>query len=415
MAGKLKSSKLQKVSQEDKSTPMAISASEHEIDNSSQRQLFHTLDGWCAGVDPKEHACHASDFGLLLANPTSQRAETSPGSARNDTKHEDSGCTAGVLVSNDASVQSSNLVADVEMNEEETREDSKKEATQMPSPRVSSASTPPRKKAMLQVIQEDQRGNHDGEDIQDGLSVVENEDEEEQFDLIEVLSYEKIQKNQVVCSGGDEGCTLLACSVWASSVNSKKWYYCVDCQKRDFNGWPESRELPISHMEQAHKQLITKHCSRKRNCAMPSLPPLLATGGNEIADDTSSSRSRPKTNFVTPPPNSLTTPKDDGNDSNGVGANNKSALVKQIIPQTGDSIPAANTGKPTASAIALATHKKWQEEAERLGTKDSRIIIDRKVAKKVIFDTLHDLFRPTNITDLYQVSRLQKPSLSPYK
>lgn len=256
-------------------------------------------------------------------------------------------------------------------------------------------------KAVMLAIQEDQTGEQDGEENQSELSIVDDE-EEEQFDLVEILSCEKIQTNQVVCSGGDEGCDLLACSIWASSVTGKRWYYCVDCQKRDFDGWPEIKEIPISHMDREHKHLIAKNCSRKRNPAMPTFPSSPAAGGG-VDDDAFSSRSKPKTNFVTPPRNSLATPKGNENDSSVLGANSKTALVKQITPHTGGGVSAAMAGKPTASASALATHKKWQEEAERLGSKDSRIIIDRKVAKKVIFDTLHDLFRPTNITDLYKV------------
>ena len=45
-----------------------------------------------------------------------------------------------------------------------------------------------------------------------------------------------------------------------------------------------------------------------------------------------------------------------------------------------------------------ALYAKWQAEAEKMG--ETTIIIDTNQAKKIVFDKLHDLFSPVNITQL---------------
>eukprot|EP00975_Prorocentrum_lima_P024122 5077112-Prorocentrum_lima.AAC.1 len=44
-------------------------------------------------------------------------------------------------------------------------------------------------------------------------------------------------------------------------------------------------------------------------------------------------------------------------------------------------------------------YDKWQAEAERVG--GTTIIVDKNAAKKFVFDKLHDLFSPVNITQLF--------------
>jgi hypothetical protein len=56
------------------------------------------------------------------------------------------------------------------------------------------------------------------------------------------------------------------------------------------------------------------------------------------------------------------------------------------------------------SKEALAIHRKWQVEAEKMGGPENKIVVSKPAAKKLIFDMLHDAFRPMNITEVYQVS-----------
>ena len=59
----------------------------------------------------------------------------------------------------------------------------------------------------------------------------------------------------------------------------------------------------------------------------------------------------------------------------------------------------AGGGKQKLSAQTLAMHKKWQDAATDMG--GDKIVINKAEAKKVIFDMLHDVFCPMNITQIH--------------
>ena len=47
------------------------------------------------------------------------------------------------------------------------------------------------------------------------------------------------------------GCQLAACCAWSGSNDpSTPWYCCLDCQEKDFKGWPdnEKRDIPLRRM-----------------------------------------------------------------------------------------------------------------------------------------------------------------------
>mmetsp|Transcript_54857 Transcript_54857/g.63322 ORF Transcript_54857/g.63322 Transcript_54857/m.63322 type:complete len:447 (+) Transcript_54857:116-1456(+) len=100
-----------------------------------------------------------------------------------------------------------------------------------------------------------------------------DEDEDDSYDLRQIISLERLLTKAPLCSGGDMvQCSLPACSVWVSIQNpKKKWYYCIDCQERDFGGWPPAAEMPCSRLEPEHLSVITQKCSQKRNRAVPIL------------------------------------------------------------------------------------------------------------------------------------------------
>jgi hypothetical protein len=126
---------------------------------------------------------------------------------------------------------------------------------------------------------------------------------------------------------------------------------------------------------------------------MPDLPttmPLLATaGGNDAAN-------------ITPLPSHEQAVAD--NQSNlVVGAfrskGKKSGVTPSPMPPKGASKRAGK--KAAASKVdpkLKAMYDKWQAEAERVG--GTTIIVDKNAAKKFVFDKLHDLFSPVNITQL---------------
>ena len=62
---------------------------------------------------------------------------------------------------------------------------------------------------------------------------VDEEDEDEQWDLKKILSIAEIKEAPVIC--GHDDCDTPACCIWISTTNSK-WYTCLDCQEDDYGG-----------------------------------------------------------------------------------------------------------------------------------------------------------------------------------
>ena len=182
---------------------------------------------------------------------------------------------------------------------------------------------------------------------------------EDKYELSTIIPLEKLLGSPIKCSG--EACNLPACSVWTSSIDPKKWYYCVDCQERDFDGWPPSNELPCDYLQPEHLRAIATKCSKKRKPTMPVIT----------------------TNCVTPLPNSSLPPQGTAAISQVVRGKTKAHIVK-------------------VSDAAFARVEKWQADAKKLGV--NRIIVKKNEAKKVIFDALYDAFRPMNLNDIYLVS-----------
>ena len=182
---------------------------------------------------------------------------------------------------------------------------------------------------------------------------------EEKYELSAIIPLERLLGSPIKCS--DEACNLPACSVWTSSIDPKKWYYCVDCQERDFDGWPPSNELPCDYLQPEHLRAIATKCSKKRKPTMPVIT----------------------SNCVTPLPNPSLPHKGTAAISQVVSGKTKAPILK-------------------VSHAAVARHEKWQADAKKLGV--NRIIVKKNEAKKVVFDALYDAFRPMNLNDIYLVS-----------
>eukprot|EP00804_Cyclotella_cryptica_P013291 CCRYP_018637-RB/>CCRYP_018637-RB protein AED:0.20 eAED:0.20 QI:289/1/1/1/1/1/6/1235/735 len=231
---------------------------------------------------------------------------------------------------------------------------------------------------------------------------------EETWDLKIVFNAKDLTKpKKIICS--TEDCPLVACSAWVSTHKPEEpWFTCLDCQRDDFGGFPdEEGELPIKFLTEENRKLILEKCTAdSENAELPNLPTsasLLATsvgdtGKNAIA-------------AITPPPgynNAIA----NGQSNVVVGALSTKVPAKgnksvTPIPHSGAS---KNPSKAPPSKEALAIHRKWQAEAEKHGGKDARIVVSKPAAKKLIFDMLHDSFRPMNITEIYQKLKAIVPS-----
>jgi hypothetical protein len=57
-------------------------------------------------------------------------------------------------------------------------------------------------------------------------------------------------------------------------------------------------------------------------------------------------------------------------------------------------------GVPSTASQML--YRKWQLAADEMGS-GQKIIVDKVQAKQLVFDWLHDQFKPRTITDIYKV------------
>lgn len=193
------------------------------------------------------------------------------------------------------------------------------------------------------------------------------DDTDGQYDLKQVLSLEDLLKEDTICCS-QENCDLSAFGLYVNSKNDKdRWYYCLDCQESDFDGWPPAEELPINYIEPKHLSVMALKCSSRKD---PRMPIFSSPSPKGKLEDTA--------NFVTPPP----------------PLKESTSLVntKEI-----------GAAKASGKAKAIEVHKKWLEAAQAMGGKDARIVVSKPAAKKLIFDFLYDSFQPMNITQIFKV------------
>lgn len=154
--------------------------------------------------------------------------------------------------------------------------------------------------------------------------------------------------------------------------------------------------MPVKHLTEEHRALLAEKCSTKEEPPMPDLPtmPLLATAGAAGGHATS----------ITPLPSHEQAVTD--NQSNiVVGAfrskGKKSGVTPSPMPQKGSSKEGAKKAAvPKLDPKMKSQLDKWQREASNLGLSGKNIILDGDAAKKVVFDEMHDMFCPVNISQL---------------
>ena len=270
-----------------------------------------------------------------------------------------------------------------------------------------------------------------------------DDEEEEKWDLCNIFTIEQLNDTDKQQQCMTKKCPLLACSTYVSNLDQDyQWHTCMDCQEKDYEGWPESiNEIPIAFMTAEHRRVIIEKCTGQYSPNMPNIPinehgdfenalsvdagagtdtgtGAEADGAYASADSHSNSNSsapqspkdaitttsqskQSKSVSITPPPGQL-------------AGKSKSKKKIDVTPSpvppsgtgTGDSSVSTKTntnttGKPSKSA--LKQHEKWQEECRKSGG-TGRIVVNKPEAKKLIFDLCNDSFQPMNITQIHQVS-----------
>mmetsp|Transcript_12862 Transcript_12862/g.19525 ORF Transcript_12862/g.19525 Transcript_12862/m.19525 type:complete len:634 (+) Transcript_12862:355-2256(+) len=231
----------------------------------------------------------------------------------------------------------------------------------------------------------------------DGDDDEEEEEDDEQWAVEHVYTIAEIDcPEPVICQS--EECKLVACARWKSDTN-ERWDTCLDCQEKDYGGWPDDQEFVLQALED--KELVAnqgRKCSKKSikkgHSKVPNLTKKQGSGSSEVA-------------AVTPPPSAKTDVPDAKQEEISNSDKRKSSEAALVSPQ-----PVAMKKKalPQPTASALAMHRKWQEAAEAAGGKDARIVVSKAAAKKLIYDLLYDTFGVMNITGIYKALKCVVPS-----
>lgn len=137
-------------------------------------------------------------------------------------------------------------------------------------------------------------------------------------------------------------------------------------------------DLPVKFLSDEHQQVLKEKCSNQAGIKMPDFDP------QTPCDKTP----QPSNTFFSLDNESDTMQGRDGDDNFNL------ISPVPLVPEK---------AKKQPSKEALALHKKWQEEAEALGGPGVRIVVCKTTAKEKIFETMFDVFRPMNITEIFKV------------
>jgi hypothetical protein len=165
-------------------------------------------------------------------------------------------------------------------------------------------------------------------------------------------------------------------------------------KENDFDGWPDTDELPLKYLTQEHKDALIAKCSKYNDCTMPifeNSPVKGATASLAVSANT-----------ITPLPISGTL--ENKQEHSIFDANAITPIHTEIKAETSNVAPKKSIAGMKPSKAQLEIHRKWQAAAEAEGGPNARIVLHKPVAKKIIFDFLFDTFRPMNITEIHKVS-----------
>jgi len=135
-------------------------------------------------------------------------------------------------------------------------------------------------------------GMNNNYDEEDDSSVEQenNTNQREIWDLKQVLTVKQIyQPGPIKCQ--TEKCRLIACCIWSSNLDpNTPWYTCLDCQEKDFKGWPAEGELPLKVFPNELRNAMMDRCTKYRkysskNRIKPSMPDWLPTGEEDEEEE----------------------------------------------------------------------------------------------------------------------------------
>jgi hypothetical protein len=223
---------------------------------------------------------------------------------------------------------------------------------------------------------------------------VEESDEvevEEGYDLAAILSEERIMsKDAVLCSVCEK---TRACVRYDGTVTKKPWFYCLDCQQKDYEGWPETAPEYPAVPTVEHENNMLKYCCEDASTIERIDRKLVGMGTNDssLPKLTDSPKMNPvaKGPALTPPPSLQVT--------------NSKKNAPTVTPCEVPCKKATHEKKKAVSATAQKAHAKWLAEAQKIGGPNAKLVLDRPEVKRLVFDVLHDAFGPKNVNDIYEV------------
>lgn len=109
--------------------------------------------------------------------------------------------------------------------------------------------------------------------------------------------------------------------------------------------------------------------------------------------------SQPHTYTVTPLPLSGDYPE---KQTGATGLTTVTPNIESTSKARNDTSVKSNSA-PKPSKAQLEIHRKWQAAAEAAGGPGARIVLSKPIAKKIIYDSLYNAFRPMNITEIHKV------------
>lgn len=256
---------------------------------------------------------------------------------------------------------------------------------------------------------------------------MDDDEEEEQWELSHVFTIEELCQTEPppqICM--TKKCPLLACVSYVSSVDKDSiWHSCIDCQEKDYGGWPENvNEIPMKFITNEHRSIMIEKCTGQYAPIMPNIP--VDENGNfderrkeETNTDVDTACLADDHEFSKVDANPDTSCN---NDSAHDVAGDTSRLQEETTRANSSPLPTSLdikekhaksfvTPSPAPlsnktkglSKAAIANHEKWRNECLKLGG-TGKICVKKPEIKKMTFELCKDRFAPMNITQIYHVS-----------
>ena len=264
-------------------------------------------------------------------------------------------------------------------------------------------------------------GSHAGDDTKASNADVEVEEateeekpqddqedvEEEGYDLAAILSEERIMSSEApLCSVCEK---TRACVRYEGTTTKKQWFYCLDCQQADYEGWPETAPEYPSVPTMEHESTMLKYCCKDARKIDRIDRDVVGMGTNNPSLPKPNASS-PQMHSVTSTNNSTLTPPPPFQLAKTTTKKAPTVTPCNVSHDSNNNV--AHEKKKVVSATAQKAHAKWLAEAQKVGGPQAKLILDRPEVKRLVFDVLRDAFGPKNINDIYEVRILPRTSFS---